>query len=66
MNNLEDRQVKWCRKERPNIDNEDNIPLMELAKRFRANRDNDIENTLYGDTPVSPESEIEKSDIRDP
>ena len=39
---------------------------MELAKRLRANRDNDIENTLDGDTPVTPESEIEKSGIRDP
>ena len=66
MKNPEDRQVKFCRKEWPNSDIEDDIPLMKLAKRLRANRDNDIENTLDGDTPVTPESEIEKPDIRDP
>ena len=60
MKNPEDRQVKFCKKKRPNSDNEDDIPLMELAKRLRANKDNDIENTLDGDTPVTPESEIEK------
>ena len=66
MKNPEDRQVTFCRKERPNSDNEDDIPLMELAKRLRAYRDNDIEYTLDGDTPVTPESAIEKSDIKDP
>ena len=65
MKNPEDRRIKFCRKERPNSDNEDDIPLMELANRLRANRDNDIENTLDVDTSVTPESEIEKSDIRD-
>ena len=32
----EDRQVKFCRKERADSDEEDDIPLMELTKRIRS------------------------------